>query len=321
MSEMSDRARALLYAAHEADKPSAGDRDRVRAALSARLGAAVLAPPLAATAASATSLATVKAATPIAASKAAAPIATLKAAAAATISAKILVPLALLMASGAAVFVATQKEAAAPPSAPAAARFEESRAMPAERSEDEASTPQQVTRSEVVAPDPQQAPRGAGTQDAPAPQRARGAVQEQEAQEAHEAPASQQTQRDAEAREAPPAPPRTRRREAAPHAARRAHAPQPSSLVEETTLLREAHAALKEGDAAKSMQVLDKLAARHPDGILREERLAARILALCAAGRVDEAREKARSLLTEAPRSVHAARVRASCAGAQRSGE
>jgi hypothetical protein len=42
--------------------------------------------------------------------------------------------------------------------------------------------------------------------------------------------------------------------------------------------------------------------------------MAARVLALCAAGRAPEARAEAERLLGEAPSSVHAGRVRASCA-------
>jgi hypothetical protein len=87
-----------------------------------------------------------------------------------------------------------------------------------------------------------------------------------------------------------------------------------SSLVEETALLREAQTKLGAGDAAAALARLDELGARHPDGLLREERLAARIVALCAAGRVDEARRAAAQFLAEAPLSIHAARVRASCA-------
>ena len=87
-----------------------------------------------------------------------------------------------------------------------------------------------------------------------------------------------------------------------------------SSLVEETALLREAQTSLGAGDAAAALSRLDAMGARHPDGLLREERLAARVLALCATGRVEEARREAARFLAEAPLSIHAARVRASCA-------
>jgi len=84
--------------------------------------------------------------------------------------------------------------------------------------------------------------------------------------------------------------------------------------VEETKLLREAQTSLGAGDAAAALARLDELGTRHPDGLLREERLAARIVALCAAGRIAEARREAERFLAEAPLSIHAARVRASCA-------
>jgi hypothetical protein len=48
--------------------------------------------------------------------------------------------------------------------------------------------------------------------------------------------------------------------------------------------------------------------------VLREERLAAHIEALCAAGRDAEAKREAERFLQELPRSIHAATVRTSCA-------
>jgi hypothetical protein len=68
------------------------------------------------------------------------------------------------------------------------------------------------------------------------------------------------------------------------------------------------------GDPSAALSTLDRLGASHADGVLREERLAARIVALCAAGRVDDARREAARFLADSPASIHAARVRASCA-------
>jgi hypothetical protein len=79
-------------------------------------------------------------------------------------------------------------------------------------------------------------------------------------------------------------------------------------------LLREAQDAVRDGDPSAALDRLDDLGARFPEGQLREERMAARVLALCAAGRAPEARAEAERLLGEAPGSVHAGRVRASCA-------
>ncbi|WP_438039847.1 hypothetical protein [Sorangium sp. So ce128] len=88
----------------------------------------------------------------------------------------------------------------------------------------------------------------------------------------------------------------------------------PSTLAAEMALLREAQDAVRDGDPSAALDRLDDLGARFPEGQLREERMAARVLALCAAGRAPEARAEAERLLGEAPGSVHAGRVRASCA-------
>lgn len=91
-------------------------------------------------------------------------------------------------------------------------------------------------------------------------------------------------------------------------------APKANSLLEETELLRKAQTALRAGDAAGALTKLDELGARYPEGLLREERLAARVLSLCAAGRVGDARHEADSFLAQHPGSIQAKRVRGSCA-------
>jgi hypothetical protein len=102
-----------------------------------------------------------------------------------------------------------------------------------------------------------------------------------------------------------------------PAASARATPSRANSLTDETEGLRRAQEALNAADANAAIAQLDDLARRHPDGLLREERLAARVLALCAAGRADEARREAERLLAEVPGSIQAARVRASCAFAK----
>jgi hypothetical protein len=87
-----------------------------------------------------------------------------------------------------------------------------------------------------------------------------------------------------------------------------------STLAEELALLRDAQAALREQDFNGSLAKLDEMAAHHPNGVLREERMAARVIALCAAGRRDEARVEADRFLRTMPHSVQTGRVRASCA-------
>jgi outer membrane protein assembly factor BamD (BamD/ComL family) len=91
-------------------------------------------------------------------------------------------------------------------------------------------------------------------------------------------------------------------------------APPRSSLHEETTLLREAEIALARGDGATALRRLDELAARQPGGVLREERMAARVLALCAAGRTEEARREGEHFVAAMPASIQVPRVKGSCA-------
>lgn len=107
-----------------------------------------------------------------------------------------------------------------------------------------------------------------------------------------------------------PAPPALE--EPSPSAAVAPPTPPADTLTDETRRLREAHGALTGGDPARALSLLDEQAAAGAQ--LREERSAARILALCQLGRVDEARVAAARFLAESPRSPLADRVRASCA-------
>lgn len=85
------------------------------------------------------------------------------------------------------------------------------------------------------------------------------------------------------------------------------------SLLAETQRLREAHGALREGDPEKALALLSEQAAEDEGQKLREERAAARVLALCKLGRVDEARAEAEAFLNQNPRSPLADRVRKAC--------
>jgi hypothetical protein len=89
----------------------------------------------------------------------------------------------------------------------------------------------------------------------------------------------------------------------------------PPSIGEETALLMGAQTAIREGDSARALALLDEHARRFPTGMLAEERDASRVLALCAAGRTSEARELAGKFLAAHPRSPAASRVRNSCVG------
>ena len=84
-------------------------------------------------------------------------------------------------------------------------------------------------------------------------------------------------------------------------------------LEDETRQLREAHGALQSGDPGKALKLLDEQATTYASGQLREERAAARVLALCKLGKVDEARAKAAEFLRDNPQSPLADRVRAGC--------
>lgn len=89
----------------------------------------------------------------------------------------------------------------------------------------------------------------------------------------------------------------------------------PPTLEAETRGLRSTLADLRDGRADRALASLDAQIARFPKGVLAEERSEARIMALCAVDRTDEAREAAARFLAEYPRSMLAGRVRASCAG------
>jgi hypothetical protein len=89
----------------------------------------------------------------------------------------------------------------------------------------------------------------------------------------------------------------------------------PASLEVEAQLLREADHALKAGDASTSLRLLEEHARRFPNGALEPERSAERVLALCRAGRLADARREARAFLAGHPAGPLTSRVQASCGG------
>jgi hypothetical protein len=126
---------------------------------------------------------------------------------------------------------------------------------------------------------------------------------------------------------APPAPPAAPKNGAAPAAIRgervgvgrapqiqheRAASERVPSLRAEIALLREVQAALDRGDGASALRALDAHHTR--DQVLLAERRAARILALCSLGRVDEARRAAVEFEAAHPRSVQRDVIARSCA-------
>ena len=94
-----------------------------------------------------------------------------------------------------------------------------------------------------------------------------------------------------------------------------AAAPLEDGLAREITVLRGARAALDRGDAVNALQLLDQHERGHPAGALRQERLATRVLVLCALNRMPEARQAVTALLAMAPRAPYLMRLRASCVG------
>lgn len=90
-------------------------------------------------------------------------------------------------------------------------------------------------------------------------------------------------------------------------------------LARETRLLGEAARASREGDVERALLLLDEHARQFPRGVLADERVVARVLALCRAGRESEARAAARPFLaSHAPSPLHR-RVSESCAGSEAS--
>jgi hypothetical protein len=84
-------------------------------------------------------------------------------------------------------------------------------------------------------------------------------------------------------------------------------------LQEEAALLAEVQGALRSGRAGAALGKLESYDRRFPAGMLRAEADAARVFALCSAGRVDKARASAARFVQRYPSSPAAARVQAAC--------
>jgi hypothetical protein len=85
------------------------------------------------------------------------------------------------------------------------------------------------------------------------------------------------------------------------------------SLGRETALLLRARAALAKHDARTALALADEHAASFPSGRLIQERMAVRVLALCALGQVAQARAVTQELERIAPRSPHLMRNHMAC--------
>jgi len=93
------------------------------------------------------------------------------------------------------------------------------------------------------------------------------------------------------------------------------------SLEQETRGLSSVQVALRDGRPSQALTLLDAQERVFARGTLVTERSAARVFALCALGRTEQARSAARRFLSSHPASPLAERVRASCAGGRAGGE
>jgi hypothetical protein len=87
----------------------------------------------------------------------------------------------------------------------------------------------------------------------------------------------------------------------------------PDVLRAETEALRSAQQALRDGAPERALRLLDEQDRRFRDGLLQQERAAARVLALCQAGMVREARAHAIRFERLWPKSALLGRIRAAC--------
>ncbi|MGK3988653.1 hypothetical protein WME99_36755 [Sorangium sp. So ce136] len=89
--------------------------------------------------------------------------------------------------------------------------------------------------------------------------------------------------------------------------------PAEDPLVAETRRLREVHEALRRGDPERALSLLDAADAGGRE--LREERAAARVVALCNLGKTAAGRAAMLDFLRESPGSPYSGRVRSACEG------
>jgi hypothetical protein len=90
------------------------------------------------------------------------------------------------------------------------------------------------------------------------------------------------------------------------------------SLAEALRLLQRADRAIYSGEPAWALSLLDELDARAARPLLREERLATRVLALCRDGQIDAAERLASAARSEAPGSIYGALLERACNPPQR---
>ena len=100
----------------------------------------------------------------------------------------------------------------------------------------------------------------------------------------------------------------------------RAESPRPSrsqQLTEEIEHLARVNALVNAGDGSRALELLGDYDRKFRPSILAEERAAASVLALCAAGRTGEARSAAERFSRKWQRSPLLGRIAKSCAGSE----
>jgi hypothetical protein len=108
--------------------------------------------------------------------------------------------------------------------------------------------------------------------------------------------------------------PRDDRTTTVTHSRTRSGSPRPADLLkEEVRLLARAEQQLNDGTAGDALETLSEHERRFPKGALAEQRMAARVEALCALGRFGDARADMTKLARAYPKSPHLEGARRFC--------
>lgn len=87
----------------------------------------------------------------------------------------------------------------------------------------------------------------------------------------------------------------------------------PTQPAPELSLIRQALTSLRDHDAARALAFLEEHKARYPNGSFVTESQGLHVIALCAAGRLEEGRSEQTAFLSKASAAPIAARVRRAC--------
>lgn len=303
MSELSDEAQSLFEAGRAGHEPREQDRERVLRGVLVRAG--VVTTTLAASSASASSAAGGSASIAGAAS----------ATSLAGLGAKLVLGLALAGSAGAGVYHYVQPHASEPAQPPAASARLASRSAPPALVEPGVEAKLAPRLAEPELPPGAASPAHIG---APAPSsksdvRVSGLPEVSGPAAPEATPAGEGSAPRASSVAAFPelgAPATSNRASSAP----KSSAPG-AVLSAEARALADAQRALREGRNSEALALIAQQESEFASGELGQERRAAKIVALCALGRVTEARSLAQRFLADSPRSPLAARIRATCAG------